>query len=160
MDTERIQMKAETALPIVGEMIKFSYLTDKIGKSSGWIYNKMNSGKTTTLSSGFNKYDLYMLNEALHHTAEILLNMRIAIPEPDPENPRKAREEIIAQIKKISEIVSMPFIYEDRMGKTSSWYMNRVRNKTRCQFTSQDIAFINMVVVEIANKLNSIELIL
>ena len=55
----------------------------------------------------------------------------------------------------------MPFIYKDKMGKNLTWYLNRMRrNSLKASFKQDDINMINLAIVEIGNKLLSIELTL
>lgn len=35
---------------MIAEMVKLKYVTDALGKSSGWIYTKLNSDKIITTS--------------------------------------------------------------------------------------------------------------
>lgn len=157
METEKIKVPVKQALPMIAEMIKFKYVTDYIGKSSGWIYNKLNFDVTTTKSKGFTQKDIEILNTAFQEIGEKLLSIRIT--PHDVGNIIETRKDIVSQIKNLSQIVSMPFIYIDKLGKNITWYKKRMSCPEKYQIKDEDITLINMAIVEIANKLLSIELI-
>lgn len=157
METEKIKVPVKQALPMIAEMIKFKYVTDYIGKSSSWIYHKMNHETTTTTSKGFSKLDINLLNKVFQEIGEKLLSIRIT--PHDVGNIIETRKDIVSQIKNLSQIVSMPFIYIDKLGKNITWYKKRMYCPEKYQFKDEDITLINMAIVEIANKLLSIELI-
>lgn len=161
METEKIKIQVKQALPMIAEMIKLKYVTDTLGKSSGWIYNKMNHETTTTLSNGFNQKDIDILNDIFQEIGNNLINTRLHIPVEENKNDLQIKQEVIMQMQSVSEIVSMPYIYTVKLGKTRSWYMNRMlRNSTKVSFKQEDINLINLAIVEIGNKLLSIELTL
>lgn len=161
METGKISIPIKQALPMIAEMVKLKYVTDTLGKSSGWIYNKMNHENTTTLSNGFNQSDINLLNSLFQEIGEKLINTRIFIPSEIDKSNLQIRQEVISQIQAISAIVSMPYIYTVKMGKDRSWYMNRMRrNSTKASFKQEDINLINLAIVEIGNKLLSIKLTL
>lgn len=161
METEKIKVPVEQALPMIAEMVKLKYVTDSLGKSSGWIYHKLNHEKTTTTSKGFNQYDVNILNSIFQEIGERLIKTRITIPFESGKDALQVRQELILQIQSVSEIVSMPYIYTDKMGKNRTWFMNRMRrNSTKASFKQEDINLINLSLVEIGNKLLSIELTL
>ena len=161
METEKIKVPVKQALPMIAEMVKLKYVTDALGKSSGWIYNKLNYENTTSKSSGFNQTDVNKLNNLFNEIGEKLVNTRIYIPSGDNKDPLLMRKEVIEQIQSVSDIVSMPYIYTGKMKKSTSWYLNRMRrNSMKASFKQEDINLINLSLVEIGNKLLSIELIL
>lgn len=161
METEKIKVPVKQALPMIAEMVKLKYVTDSLGKSSGWIYHKLNHEKTTTTSKGFNQSDVNKLNDLFTEIGEKLVNTRIYIPSGDNKDLLTIRQSIIEQIQSVSDIVSMPYIYIGKMKKSTSWYLNRMRrNSIKASFKQEDINLINLSLVEIGNKLLSIELIL
>lgn len=161
MNTEKIKVPVKQALPMIAEMVKLKYVTDALGKSSGWIYNKLNHENTTSKSSGFNQTDVNKLNELFCEIGEKLINTRIYIPSGQDKDALTVRQEIIGQIQSVSDMVSMPYIYIGKMKKNTSWYLNRMRkNSTKASFKQEDINMINLSLIEIGNKLLSIELTL
>lgn len=161
METEKIKVPVKQALPMIAEMVKLKYVTDALGKSSGWIYNKLNHENTTSKSSGFNQTDVNKLNELFCEMGEKLINTRIYIPSGQDKDALAVRQEIIEQIQSVSDMVSMPYIYIGKMKKSTSWYLNRMRkNSTKASFKQEDINMINLSLIEIGNKLLSIELTL
>lgn len=161
MKTEKIKMPIKQALPMIAEMVKLKYVTDTLGKSSGWIYNKLNHETTTTKSTGFNKSDINLLNDLFQKIGEKLVSTRLYIPSGENKDASQVRQEVIEQMQTVSEIVSMPYIYVGKMGKKTEWYLNRMRrNSTKASFKQEDINLFNLAIVEIGNKLLSIELTL
>lgn len=161
METEKIKVPVKQALPMIAEMVKLKYVTDALGKSSGWIYTKLNSDKIITTSKGFNQSDVNTLNELFNQIGEKLVSTRIYIPSGQDKDALTVRKGIIEQIQSVSDIVSMPYIYIGKMKKSTSWYLNRMRkNSTKASFKQDDINMINLAIVEIGNKLLSIELTL
>lgn len=146
---------------MIAEMIKLKYVTDTLGKSSGWIYNKLNHDTTTSKSNGFNELDINTLNTLFNEIGEKLISTRIRIPSKEEMSVSEARQQVIEQMQSVSEIVSMPYIYKVKMGKKTEWYLNRMRrNSMKASFKQEDINMINLSLIEIGNKLTSIELTL
>lgn len=146
---------------MIAEMVKLKYVTDTLGKSSGWIYHKLNHEKTTTTSKGFNQSDIEILNDLFQRIGEKLVSTRLYIPSGENKDASQVRQEVIEQMQTVSEIVSMPYIYVGKMGKKTEWYLNRMRrNSTKASFKQEDINLFNLAIVEIGNKLLSIELTL
>ena len=161
METEKIKMPIKQALPMIAEMVKLKYVTDTLGKSSGWIYNKMNHNTTTTFSNGFNQSDINLLNNTFNEIGQKLINTRLFIPSGEGKTDLQIKQDVISQIQAISVILSMPYIYSAKMGKPRSWYMNRMlKNSMKASFKQEDINLFNLAIVEIGNKLLSIELTL
>lgn len=161
METEKIKVPVKQALPMIAEMVKLKYVTDALGKSSGWIYTKLNSDKIITTSKGFNQSDVNTLNELFNEMGKKLVSTRIYIPTVENKDSLSVRKEIIGQIQSVSDMVSMPYIYIGKMKKSTSWYLNRMRkNSTKASFKQEDINMINLSLIEIGNKLLSIELTL
>lgn len=160
MEVQKIKVPVKQGLSIISEMIKLSYLCSYLEKSSGWIYNKMNHADTTTTSTGFNEKDLSEINTALGEIGSDLLRKRI-LPITNPDiDTRTRKENIINQLKEVSLIVAMPYIYVNKLGKTDNWYSKRTAKGTKYKFSNDDLLTINMTIVEIASKLLSLELTL
>ncbi len=160
MNIQKIKIPIKQGLILISEMIKLSYLCNYMNKSSGWIYNKMNHAETSTTSIGFNEKDISDINSAIYNIGKDLLDKRI-IPIVNEEIDIKTRkEDTVRQLKEISLIISMPYIYVNKLGKNNVWYAKRTAKASRYKFSSEDILAINMAIVEIGSKLTSIELTL
>lgn len=160
MNIQKIKIPVEQGLTLISEMIKLSYLCSYLNRSTGWIYNKMNHAETSTTSTGFNEKDLSDINKALEEIGTGLLQKRI-VPIENPDVGIKCiKQDIVRQLKEISVIVSMPYIYINKLGKNNIWYAKRTAKASRYRFSDEDILSINMAIVEIGSKLSSIELTL
>nr|DAL63033.1 MAG TPA_asm: protein of unknown function (DUF5053) [Caudoviricetes sp.] len=160
MEVQKIKIPAKQGLAMISEMIKLSYLCNYLNRSTGWIYNKMNHAETSTTSAGFNEKDLLGINTALENIGNELLQKRI-LPIDNPDIDIKIRKEDTArQLKEVSSIISMPYIYVNKLGKNNIWYAKRIANASRYKFSDKDILTINMAIIEIGSKLLSIELTL
>lgn len=158
MEIQKIQIPVKQGLKIISGMIKLSYLCEYMNRSSGWIYNKMNHAETSTTSVGFNEKDIADINTAIAEIGSTLLGKRI-IPKDNPDIDIKSRrEDIVRQLKEVALIVSMPYIYVEKLGKDKIWYAKRIANGSRYKFSENDILTMNMAIVEIGSKLLSIEL--
>lgn len=158
METEKIKVPVKQGLPMIAEIVKLKYITDTLGKSSGWIYNKMNSEKTTTKSKGFSQEDIDLLNTVFEEIGKELLSTRISHVEQD--DVLGSRQNIVQQIKELSKVVCMPYIYINKLGKNITWYKKRMSCPEKYRFKDEEITLFNMSIVEIGNKLLSIELTL
>lgn len=158
METEKIKVSVNQGLPMIAEMIKFKYVTDYIGKSSSWIYHKMNHETTTTTSKGFSQSDIDLLNTVFKEIGEKLLSTRISSVETD--DIIESRQKIVAQIRELSKVICMPYIYINKLGKNITWYKKRMSCPEKYRFKDEEITLFNMSIVEIGNKLLSIELTL
>lgn len=121
----------------------------------------MNHDTTTTYSNGFNQSDINLLNNIFNEIGTKLINTRLFIPSGESKTDLQIKQDVISQIQSVSVILSMPYIYSVKMGKPRSWYMNRMlKNSTKATFKQEDINLFNLAIVEIGNKLLSIELTL
>lgn len=107
---------------MIAEMIKFKYVTDYIGKSSGWIYHKMNHETTTITFKGFSQSDIDLLNKVFQEIGEKLLSIRISPIESD--DAVESRQNIVEQIRGLLKVICMPYIYINKLGKNITWYKN------------------------------------
>lgn len=152
----KLKIPYEKSLPMIQEMIKMVALASEIGKDSSWIHNKQNHNRVREKERTFNESNIVELNEGLESIGNKLLQTIISSD--------CGREEIIAQVKSLSTIVSMPYLYEKKMGKNRAWYSNRMKKPSpsglRYYFNEEDILSMNMSIREIANKLLSIEITL
>lgn len=150
---EKLRIKIEKGLPIVQEMVKTVIISNKIGKSSGWIYYRQKHYVLKDKRYEFVQTDIDAINEAIISIGKRLKEMVIKYSEN--------REEVIRQVRAVSEIVKMAYIYNKKLGKKKDWWDNRMRNVPKSglcsSFSGDDILNINLAVMEIANKLLAIE---
>lgn len=141
---------------MVQDMIKTIVISKEIGKSSGWIYWRQCHYEIKGKIYHFTQEDVDSINNAMDTIANRLKGMMITYS--------KDREEVIRQVKALSEIVKAAFIYDTKFGKNKSWWINRIRKVSKnglcSSFSEEDILNINIVAMEIISKLSGIEFIL
>lgn len=150
---QKIKIDVEKGLPIVLDMVKSVAFVKEIGKSDSWMYNKLNHNVICDIEGRFSGSDAELLNKGMKILGTKLLGVRITYSED--------RQDVIDQVKSVAKVIRMPYIYIDRMGKCKDWYKNRTCNRKGTvtpRFSEDDILFFNMSIVEIANKLLSMEL--
>lgn len=151
---EKLKMSVDKYLPMVRKMIKSVVIAREISKSHSWLNNKMNHREINGKPLEFVGKDIDLLNNGMHAIGVKLLQMRILYSND--------REFVIEQVKSISEIICMPYIYNTIIGKNRQWYSNRMKNATpgkkKTSFSADDIFHLNMAVIDIANKLLAIEI--
>lgn len=156
---DKIDVSINQALPLIAEMIKFSYLTKVAGYTTSWIYNKWNHERTSSTSKGFDSKDICVLNRAIREISGELSGIVITASKEGSEEYDK--EWIVEQLKRLSRIVPMPYIYGKKMGKPRQWYSHRIHEKNKpnaYRFTKEEITLFNLYIKEIANYLSSINL--
>ena len=157
---EKIEIPVNEALPMLAEMIKLKYVTDELGRSSGWIYQKMHYKQVKTRSKGFNESDISSLNEVFERIGEKLLRTQISeFPNWDDDTYSEG-ETIPEQLKSLSEVINMPYIYIGKLGKDKDWFSCRISTPQRYRFNEEHIMLINLAILEIGKKLLSIKVTL
>lgn len=157
---EKIEIPVNEALPMLAEMIKLKYVTDELGKSYSWIYQKMHYKHLKTTSKGFNESDINSLNEVFERIGEKLLRTQISeFPNWDDDTYSEG-ETIPEQLKSLSKVINMPYIYVGKFGKSKIWFSNRISDPKRYRFKEEHIMLINLAILEIGKKLLSIKVIL
>lgn len=154
---EKLKIHVDKALPMIQEMIRPIAISREVGKSAAWLINRKNHNKRGEGNAlSFSEYTISVLNSGLQSIGERLLQTKISYG--------KERNETITEIKKLSEIVQMKYIYERVMGKKRSWFYNRTKKGPAgsCNpcFSDDDVLAINIAILGIANKILSIELTL
>lgn len=149
----KLQINIEKGLPIVQEMVKTVIISNIIGKSSGWIYYRQNHYIIKGKIYEFVQSDVDAINEAITLIGERLKENMITYSDN--------REEVIRQVKEVSAIVKSAYIYDERLGKNKMWWDNRIKKVSKkglnSSFSADDVLNINLVVMDIANKLLGIE---
>ena len=157
---EKIEIPVNEALPMLAEMIKLKYVTDELGRSSGWIYQKMHYKQVKTRSKGFNESDISSLNEVFERIGEKLLRTQISeFPNWDDDTYSEG-ETIPEQLKSLSKVINMSYIYVGKMGKDTDWFSCRISTPKRYRFNEEHIMLINLGILEIGKKLLSIKVTL
>lgn len=159
MEVERIEMQVNQALPILAKILRFTFWASTFNHASSWIYTKANKDRIVTSSKGFYQRDLNIMNESLWMIGEKLLHTRIT-PEGNEGGYTYAEGQTYKeQLKSLSKVVPIPYIIE-RLEKNERWFGNRAGTAGRCKFKEEEIAQINLIILEVANKLLSVKLIL
>lgn len=153
---DKLKIDVEKALPLIEEMIKLIALAKEIGRSNVWLVNRKNHNQGSSGVFYFSKEGISKLNSGIESIGSRLLQTRILYS--------KEREDTILQIKKLSETVQLSYIYEKRMEKNKSWFCNRTKKSLKganlSSFSEDDVLAINLAIMDIANKLLSIEITL
>lgn len=153
---DKLKIDVEKALPLIEEMIKPIALAKEIGRSNVWLVNRKNHNQGSSGEFKFTKEGVSKLNSGIESIGSKLLQTRILYS--------KDREETVLQIKKLSGTVQLRYIYENRMGKSKSWFFNRTKKSLKdlsvSSFSEDDVLAINLAIMDIANKLLSIEITL
>lgn len=150
---EKIQINIYKGLPMVLEKVRLIALAAVMGRTSAWVLQKQMHMQASTKPSEFYPSDLPIINKALEALGDEIAQSLIT-HSPD-------RAEVIAQIKVLSGLVSIPYIYTEHLKVKKSWFTNRMKapaaNGKASSFKEDDILRINMAAMQIANELRSIE---
>lgn len=153
---EKIQINIYKGLPMVLEKIKAVALCAVIGKCNSWLKHKQIHYVIKGRAQEFVPSDLELINNGIQMLGEEIANNLVVFSEN--------REDVIKQVKILDSYVSMPYVYQDVMKKTRSWFSNRMKRRSiegkACSFKEDEILTINMSAMQIANELKSIEFIL
>ena len=152
----KLQVNVYKGLPLVLEKVKSVALSAVLGKSNGWMNQKLDHHVIKGRAQEFYENDIPLLNDALLRLSEEIKHSLIVY--------NTDRENVVVQVKALAKLVCMPYIYEEVLKQDSTWYRNRTRKRSpegkACSFKEEDIFHINMAAMQIANELNSIEFIL
>ncbi len=155
-DVERTPINVYEGMAMVAEMVKMKAFSEASGKSQAWWSGKMNHNIKNGKELCFVEADLPILNDALLKLSVKLSKIQIVYS--------KDREAVVEQVRELDKIVSMPYIYDDVLGKGRVWYKDRMRitmaNGRPYYFKEDDIQIINNAIITISNRLKSIELVL
>lgn len=153
---EKLKINIYKGLPMVMEKINTVALAAVIGRSDVWIYNKLRHLVIKGKAKEFIEEDLPLINKGLELLgAEIASCMVVYSTD---------RDAVIAQLKELRKLVSMPYICEDVLKEQKRWMGSRMRARSKegkaCSFKEDDILRINMAAMQIANELRTIEMTL
>lgn len=142
---------------MLAERIKRKHLAEELGKSASWITNKLNCDTTTTTSRGFTQGDIDQINHAIEKIGRKLIRTTISSREVIQHEAILPEKTTVEQLKTLSTIIRMSFIYETKLRKTASWYKDRMARPEKYRFKKEDIAEINWAIREIGHWLLSVE---
>ena len=147
------QIPIAEGLPMIQEMVKSVVISAKIGKTSSWIHNKQNHNVIYGKQQLFTEDDIRLLNSALPEIGKQILSSVIVYTDN--------RDEMSQQMRTLFAILRSYYVFCEKMGKTKSWYQNRISKKQegtkRASFSSSDVLAVNTIALEIANTLLPIE---
>lgn len=153
---EKLQIEVNKGMAMVAEMVKMKAFSEASGKLQSWWSCKMNHIVRKGKECKFEASDLPVLNATLEKFGAQVAEIQLIYSED--------REAVVEQIRKLDTIVSMPYIYNNVMGKGRTWYMNRMRrtitNNRPYYFKEEDILQMNIAIIDISNRLKNIEFVL
>lgn len=149
----KLQVNVYKGLPMVLEKVKSVALSAVLGKSNGWMNQKLDHHVIKGRAQEFYENDILLLNDALLRLSEEIKHSLIVYSTD--------REDVVKQVKLLAKLVCMPYIYGEVLNQREFWYKNRTRKRSpegkACSFKEDDILSINKAAMQIANELNSIE---
>ena len=154
--SDKLKVNIYVVLPMILEKVKVISLAKFVGKTDAWILNKLRHAVIKGVPQEFYESDLPLVNNALHQLGDAIAGCVVTYV-PD-------REQVIASVRAVDAYVSMPYIYLDVLKQKRLWYANRMRERKpggkASSFKDEDIQKMNMGIMQIANELRSIELVL
>lgn len=151
--SRKIEINIYKGLPMVQGKIRFVALAAVMGRTPSWISNKLWHLTVNNKKAEFTINDLQLVNSSMQALGDEI--------EANIVEYCENREKIIAQIKILSGLVSMPYIYTEVLKVKKSWYTNRTKSYSDgyrvSSFSEDDIIRINMAAMQIANELRSLE---
>lgn len=153
---EKLQIEVNKGMAMVAEMVKMKAFSEASGKQQSWWSSKMNHIVKNGKECCFLESDLPVLNATIEKLGTQLSEIQLVYSED--------REAVVEQIRKLDTIVSMPYIYNNVMGKGRVWYKDRMRkslaNGRPYYFKEEDILQMNIAIIDISNRLKNIEFVL
>lgn len=147
-EPRRTKIGVRMGLPLVREMITDSAIRTELGEKCQWLGVKERREK-------MKQHHVEKLNRAAWAIADRLARVHIIY-----STDRKA---VIDQIKEHLRPVKLKYIYSKHLGKNTAWWTYRTRaphgNGYCYTFTEEEIFQINIIVGEIAARLQRIELV-
>lgn len=152
----KTQVNIYKGLPIVMEKINTVALAAVIGHADTWIYNKLRHIVIKGKAKEFIEEDLPLINKGLELLGSEIASSMVVY--------NADREDVIAQLKELRKLVSMPYICDNILKAKKRWMDSRMKSRSKegkaCSFKQEDIHQINMAAMQIANELKSIEFVL
>ena len=153
---EKLKIDIYKGLPMVIEKINTVALAAVVGKTDAWMYQKMRKSIVKGMQKEFKEEDLPLMNGAVEALGAEIASCMVEYKED--------RDEVIAQIRELRKLVSLPYIYTEILKVKKGWFESRMRARSKegkaCSFKEDDVMRINMAVMQIANELKSIEFVL
>lgn len=152
MNIDKIHINYVQGMQTIETMIKRQFLAKEIGKSLVWLFRKFSG------TSEMTEEDLALINEGIEKVGWKIINVRLSMTEPNKEGSLAEGDSIVEQIKSLYWYLSMPYLYENALGKNKSWFNNRIAYTDKYRFKEEEILRMNMAIAEIGRTLLSIEL--
>ena len=153
---EKLQVNIYKGLPMVLEKINAVALAAVIGKGSSWLGNKLHHNVIKGRVQEFVSADIPLINSGLDALGNEIMSS-LLVYDAD-------RDKVIAQIKELRKLVYIPYVCSEVLKVERLWFDRRMRPRSpegkASSFKEDDILRINMGVMQIANELKSIELVL
>lgn len=153
---EKLKINIYKGLPMVMEKINTVALAAVIGRTDAWMYHKLTHAVKKGYEQSFKEEDLPLINNGLELLGSEIASSLVVY--------NADREDVIAQLKELRKLVSMPYICEDVLKVQKRWMSSRMCARSKegkaCSFKEDDILRINMVAMQIANELRTIEMTL
>lgn len=153
---EKLKINIYKGLPMVMEKINTVALAAVIGHVDTWLHNKLRHIVVKGRAQEFKEEDLPLINKGLEILGSEIASSVVVY--------NSDREDVIAQLRELRKLVSMPYIYENVLNVKKSWIDSRMRVRSKegkaCSFKEDDILRINMAAMQIANELRTIEMTL
>lgn len=152
----KTQVNIYKGLPMILEKVKGIALASVIGKPSSWLNHKLINYVVNGIEKRFFASDLELINTGLESLGqEIALHLI---------QYNADREDVIKQVRELSNFIIMPYIYDKVLKQKRQWYNCRMLPRKpggkASSFKEDDILKINMAVMQITNELKSTEFIL
>lgn len=152
----KILVEAYNGLTLINTFLKRSALAKESGMGVSVLMQKAERlqnqyGDTYKLTES----DVGKLNAAIERIGEKLSNVVV--------DYTTDREVLAGQIKALEAYIRMPYIYKERLGKTQSWFANRMKANSpagNTSFKPEFIMEINLIVKELAGTMLAMELTL
>lgn len=151
------RLPADEAMRLVTSMIKTDYIVELTGLSPSIISQGQNHSIVKGKPFYYKERHLLLLRNAVKYVIKELLYIEIS-----------DNKDILSQLKELGNIVRLPYIFQNIMGKTEFWVNKRISQKVNTdarkecsmleEFTSDEVLQINDAIRIIALTLLSIEI--
>ena len=152
----KLQVNIYKGLPMVLEKINAVALAAVIGKSSSWLGNKLHHNVIKGKTQEFVLSDMPLINNGLSILGDEIMGSLLVYD--------ANRDKVITQIKELRKLIYIPYICFEVLKVEKMWFDRRMRPRSpdgkATSFKEDDILRINMGIMQIANELKSIELVL
>lgn len=146
---DKFKMDAYKGISIIRCMIKDSALHKEMGVGVSWLNQKIRRKEERERSKGFTESDIELITSAM----KSLSNQIRAHILDDSMN----HEEIAAHLNEVCKVIPAKYIYT-QIGRNKDWWRYNICGKAVKELTIEEIMRINLVIVNVAILLSSIEL--